>query len=98
MRIIETSGIAERVRAERLAKHPHQVEQHGLMWHALGDDRFRAELDERRRWIEQHRSASFAFGTLPDGAGRVYFFADPDDAFHFKVRFGSRVFPPGKDR
>ena len=74
-------------------RHPYTVEQHDLMWHVLGEEHFRAELAERHRWIEQHRTASFAFDTLPNGAGRVYLFAAPDDAFHFKLRFGSRVFP-----
>lgn len=89
--------LAATLKAERDLRHPYVVEQRGLMWNVLGEERFRVELDERRRWVEQHRSASFALDVLGDGSGREYRFESHYDAFEFIMRFGTRVFPPAED-
>lgn len=90
--------LAADLKAERDLRHPYVVDQRGLTRLALGEERFRAVLDERRRWIEDNRSASFAFDVLPDGGGREYRFESYCDAFLFMMHFDTRVFPPAEDR
>jgi hypothetical protein len=59
----------------------------------LGEDQFQAMNSERRLWIERNCSASVAYDQLPRGAGQKYLFESYYDAFQFKMRFGSQVFP-----
>jgi hypothetical protein len=90
--------LAADLKVEKDLRHPYVVDQRGLTRLVLGDERFRAELDARRRWIEGIRSASFAFDVLPDGTGREYRFESYYDAFLFMMHFDTRVFPPAEDR
>ena len=79
--------------ASKRLRHPYVVEQKGMTRLNLGEDQFHAMNSERRLWIEQNCSASVAYDQLPRGAGQKYLFADSDEAFHFKLRFGARAFP-----
>jgi hypothetical protein len=96
MRNIDTKEITKRLLAEKWTKHPHSVEQYGLVRLELGEERFRFEIDERLQWIDENCISSFSFDTLRDET-KVYLFADADESFHFKLRFGSRVFPRTED-
>ena len=90
--------LAAALKAERDLRHPFVVSQYGLTHCDLGEQQFRSELDERRRWIEQNRSAPFAFDALPNGTGREYRFESFYDAVHFMLRFGTRVVPRRETR
>ncbi|MBN9471067.1 MAG: hypothetical protein J0J10_20060 [Bosea sp.] len=79
--------------AKKQLQHPYEVEQKGMTRLNLGEDLFQAMNVERRLWLDENCTAPVSFDQLPRGAGQKYLFADPDEAFHFKLRFGARVFP-----
>lgn len=71
---------------------PHKVDQPNLSEDAYGQQRFCQELQERRDWIAENCSHSNWVGPIRDNQlrliGRRFFFADPAEAFCFKLRFG----------
>lgn len=90
--------LAADLKAERDLRHPYAVDQTGMTRLNLGEDHFQAMNSERRRWLRDNCSGSVAFDQLPQGAGQEYRFESFYDAFLFKFRFGSRVFPQTEDR
>ena len=79
-------------KAEWAAMLPHAVEQQTLSEAALGQQRFFQELQERRNWIDQNCSHLHWADPIRDGLSRLtglcFSFADEDEAFAFKMRFG----------
>lgn len=74
----------------RRRSHPHTVRQPGLLRSRLNDEDFLAELDERRRWLSDHGRASFWVDDLIEHgevSGKLYRFADLQDADWFRFRF-----------
>ena len=71
-------------------RHPHGVAQPGLLRLALGEDRFLAEMDIRRRWIGQNCKRRFWVDNLT-GNGEVigmrYRFENIPEAARLRVRF-----------
>ena len=84
--------IAATFKANKLLQHPYVVKQQGMTRLTLGEDYFQSMNMERRLWLKENCSGPWDFDQLPQGAGQKYLFADPDEAFLFKLRFGSRVF------
>lgn len=83
--------LAATLKAERDLRHPYAVKQKGMTRLNLGEEHFHAMNAERRLWIERNCSASVAYDQLPRGAGQKYLFESYYDAFHFRMRFGTRV-------
>lgn len=77
---------------ERVALLPYAVHQQTLSEDALGQQRFCQELLERQGWIAENCSHPHWVDTIRDNqlrlTGRRYRFADPDEAFAFRMRFG----------
>ncbi|ODT19812.1 MAG: hypothetical protein ABS35_20945 [Kaistia sp. SCN 65-12] len=90
--------IAATFKANKLLQHPYVVKQQGMTRLTLGEDYFQSMNMERRLWLKENCSGSVAFDQLPQGAGQEYRFESFYDAFLFKFRFGSRVFPQTEDR
>jgi hypothetical protein len=71
---------------------PHKVDQPTLSEDAYGQQRFCQELQERRNWIAENCSHPNWVDPIRDNQlrliGRRFFFADPGEAFHLKLRFG----------
>lgn len=76
---------------ERLANTPHTVSQPGLTRHDMGDEAFRAAMEERRVWIEANCRAGHLIEPIRDHqgilVGRRYCFEDPNEAVWFRMRF-----------
>jgi hypothetical protein len=79
----------------RLAKLPRRITCTGLHEERLGQSRFCQELQARRQWIAANCSGGWAVQPVRDSmlrlTGRTFCFADPDEAFHFKLRFPTRL-------
>lgn len=74
-------------------RHPYGVAQPGLLRLALGEDRFLAEMDIRRRWIGQNCKRRFWVDDLTGNGGVIgkrYRFEDNREAARFRVRFWRR--------
>ena len=96
-----TFAIMQGVLASLTAKHqpinqarrkamPHTVRQPGLTRHDLGDEAFEAAMEERRVWIAENCQGDHLIEPIrkDDGlVGRRYRFEDPNEAFHFRLRF-----------
>lgn len=75
---------------ERRRSHPHAVRQRGLLRVQMAEDVFLQSLDERRRWIASNCRGSFWVDDLTDNGlliGKLYRFADIQDADCFRYRF-----------
>ncbi|MEL6064977.1 MULTISPECIES: hypothetical protein [unclassified Methylobacterium] len=76
----------------RRAATPHTVRCIGLDEDALGERRFAQEHQTRMRWIKAHCEGGYEVEPIRDGqhriASRLFRFADPDEAFWFKLLFG----------
>lgn len=71
-------------------RHPYGVAQPGLLRLALGEDRFLAEMDIRRRWIGQNCKRRFWVDDLTENGdfiGKRYRFEDIHEAARFRLRF-----------
>lgn len=75
----------------RLSKLTHMVGCRGLDEEHLGQIRSCQELDARRQWIAANCGGDYAIEPMRDGhqrlTGRVVRFADPNEAFAFKMQF-----------
>lgn len=76
----------------RRAATPHLVHCHDLNEERLGQQPFCREFQDRRLWIEAYCNGLHEVEPILDEVrrvtGRRYRFADADDAFAFKLRFG----------
>jgi len=76
----------------RRAATPFLVPCNGLNEDNLGQVRFSQELNDRRAWIEAHCGCDHVAEPIRDAqqrlTGRLFRFADPNEAFWFKFRFG----------
>ncbi len=70
--------------------HPYGIAQPGLLRLALGEDRFLAETEIRRRWIRQNCKRGFWVDDLTangEVTGKLYRFEDSYDAVWFRFVF-----------
>jgi hypothetical protein len=77
--------------AARRTATPHVVQQNGLCEDMLGQPRYYEEREERRHWITEHCTHEHEIEPVRDTrmrlAGFLFRFADPDEAFAFRMRF-----------
>lgn len=74
-------------------QYPHGIAQPGLLRLHLGEDRFLAEMDIRRQWIERNCTRRFWVDDLAENGeavGKLYRFEDIYEAARFRVRFWPR--------
>lgn len=75
----------------RIATCSHIVDQPVLSRECLGDDAFEEALQERRAWLAENLAGVHHGEPVRDSegviTGRRFFFADPNDAFSFRIRF-----------
>ena len=66
------------------------VECRGLSPYDLDAGAYRDGLQEREDWCEERAPGAYAARAFRDGGrwGMRFWFADPDTAFEFKLRFG----------
>lgn len=70
---------------------PFIVNCRGLAREEIGDERFEWELWERRHWLADQCQHPYEITSLREHGrlvGRSFQFADPNEAFAFKMRFG----------
>ncbi|MGH1587306.1 hypothetical protein ACRBEV_01840 [Methylobacterium phyllosphaerae] len=79
------------VDAARRTATPHIVQQNGLCEDMLGQRCYYEQREERRHWIAQHCWHTHEIEPIRDArirlTGFVFRFADPDEAFAFRMRF-----------
>lgn len=84
-------AIIARLNTDKLQATHFVVPQPGLLRTVMGDDAFRAALDDRRRWIGENCVDAFYFSDLRDDcghlAGKSYRFMNEHDAIWFRFRF-----------
>lgn len=77
--------------AAHIAACPHVVEQPGLSREHLGDEGFTEALQERRTWFGDNLVGDHRGEAVRDSEGNItgrrFFFANPNDAFFFSMRF-----------
>jgi len=75
---------------ERIASTPHTVSQPGLTRADMGDQGFKAAIEERRRWLRENCQGDHVIEPVRQEGrlvGRRYRFENPSEAFHFRMRF-----------
>ena len=96
-----TSAITQGIRAslnatlkpitdQRIANTPHIIPQPGLTHEDMADEEFQAAMEERRRWLRVHCQGDHLIEPMRQEGrlvGRRYRFENPNEAFHFRLRF-----------
>lgn len=79
------------VDAARRTATPNLVLQNGLCEDQLGQQRYYEERETRRHWIESYCVGEHEIEPIRDArmrlTGFLFRFADPDEAFGFRMRF-----------